>query len=291
MVAAVTPVNIREAIPSGRHGQRITCHGTEKSCTVREHAQRALDELAAEARNLNELCPIDPNQLRALEGRVPLTEQKLQNFADAVIQCHALEDVRHNTSEIVDDATDKVTVGDDDVVVHVKRSDDFESLFICTCGLLTALRQELEVVEDILIFDQQPGRTHMERVRDVLQRCSRAGITLGKKKFIYAKPSVVWCGYHLSNAGYTINLALVEVDVRSFCGLVQQFEAFLAEIADLDKPLRSMLSSKVDFMWEGHQQKAFEDLIKFLTVAAGSKAHNDGCFLPIPSGKAYGGGS
>lgn len=141
---------------------------------------------------------------------------------------------------------------------------------------LVGLDNVIKVVEDILIFDREPGPTHRKRVEDVLQRCANAGITLGKKKFIYSQPSVIWCGYHLSKEGYTVNPALVEalkdfpvpknkVDVRSFCGLVQQFEAFTAEIAELAKPLRSMLSPKVDFLWEGHQQKAFESLIYVLT--------------------------
>eukprot|EP00094_Tigriopus_californicus_P013828 TCALIF_13383-PA protein Name:"Similar to TY3B-I Transposon Ty3-I Gag-Pol polyprotein (Saccharomyces cerevisiae (strain ATCC 204508 / S288c))" AED:0.35 eAED:0.35 QI:0/0/0/1/1/1/3/0/263 len=116
---------------------------------------------------------------------------------------------------------------------------------------LAGLDNVAKVVEDILIYDREPGPQHEARVRKVLQRCKQAGITLGKQKFVYAQPE--------------FPVPTNKVDVRSFCGLVQQFEAFSAEIAELATPLRSMLSPKVNFIWEGHQQKSFERLFEVLT--------------------------
>lgn len=134
----------------------------------------------------------------------------------------------------------------------------------------------LKIVEDVVIWDEKPGPGHENRVREVLKRCQEAGITLGQKKFVYAQPEVIWCGFKLSKDGYTVNPSLVDalrrfpvpatkVNVRSFCGLIQQFEVFSASISGLAEPLRMLLSPKTPFLWEGAQQAAFERLIELLT--------------------------
>ncbi len=72
----------------------------------------------------------------------------------------------------------------------------------------------------------------------VLERCKAVGITLHRKKAQFAQPSVEWCGYTLYKVGYFPREGLVNAptyfpwpldkgDVRSFCGLVQQFKAYL----------------------------------------------------------------
>ncbi len=141
---------------------------------------------------------------------------------------------------------------------------------------LEGLKNVKKIVEDVIIYDTEAGPAHEGRVREVLRRCQQAGITLGRKKFAYAQPEALWCGYQLSREGYTVNPELVRgltnfpipknrIDICSFCGLVQQFEAFSADIAELARPLRSLLSPRVTFIWEGPQQHAFGELIKTLT--------------------------
>ena len=141
---------------------------------------------------------------------------------------------------------------------------------------LAGMSNVRKIVEDIVIYDKEPGKVHEERVREVIRRCGEAGITLGRKKCKYAQPTAEWCGYSLSKEGYTVTSSLVNAlsefpvptsrtDVRSFLGMVQQFEAFTPEIAELSAPLRSLLSPKVQFLWTSHQQKSFEDLIQALT--------------------------
>ena len=53
-------------------------------------------------------------------------------------------------------------------------------------------------------------------------------------------------------------------DVRSFCGLVQQFEALTPRITELTTPLRSLLSPKVAFSWGNDQEVAFRQTIEEL---------------------------
>lgn len=131
-----------------------------------------------------------------------------------------------------------------------------------------------KIVEDILIYDEDYN-THAARVREVVKRCQEYGITLSRRKCDIACKSVIWCGYHISQDGYTASPDLMEAlkkfpvpqnrtDARSFCGLVQQFKALSAKLADLLEPIQVLTSSKVKFIWEGPQQKAFEAVLKEL---------------------------
>ncbi|QQP37577.1 Transposon Tf2-6 polyprotein [Caligus rogercresseyi] len=132
-----------------------------------------------------------------------------------------------------------------------------------------------KIVEDIIIYDKDED-THLQRVKEVIQRCDEHGITLGRRKSTIAEPSVTWCGYRISKDGYTANPGLVDAltkfpvpknrtDVRSFCGLVQQFEALSADLTGLLEPIRALLPARSAFVWEGLQQQAFEKTIAELT--------------------------
>lgn len=46
-----------------------------------------------------------------------------------------------------------------------------------------------KIVEDMIIFNSDLN-THIKQVNDVIRRCKELGITLNKKKFIYAQPEV-----------------------------------------------------------------------------------------------------
>ena len=93
--------------------------------------------------------------------------------------------------------------------------------------------------EDVLI-DDNDFDAHVERVRQVLLRCSSP-----PEKVCFAEPEPDYCGFTVGELGYTISDRLVraltdfpvpvnKTDVRSFCGLAQQFEPFTP---DLTEPL------------------------------------------------------
>ena len=52
--------------------------------------------------------------------------------------------------------------------------------------------------------------------------------------------------------------------MRSFCGLVQQFEAFSPDITSLMRPITELLSSKTAFQWLPAQEEAFRNVINEL---------------------------
>ncbi len=132
-----------------------------------------------------------------------------------------------------------------------------------------------KIVEDILIYDTDLD-THIKRVREVLDRCEQYGITLSRKKANICQESVVWCGYKLTREGYTANPRLLEAlqgfptpknrtDVKSFAGLVQQFEALSPRLTELMEPIRPLMSPKATFIWTEDQENAFKAVVAELT--------------------------
>ncbi|TRY71070.1 hypothetical protein TCAL_12980, partial [Tigriopus californicus] len=128
-----------------------------------------------------------------------------------------------------------------------------------------------KIVEDILIYNVDL-KTHLERVEEVVKRCEDNGIMLSREKCCVAEKSVTWCGYRISEEGDTANPDLVQAlmefptpknvtDARSFCGLVQQFEALSANLTALLGPIRALTSPKAKLLWEGPQEEAEDDLV------------------------------
>ena len=89
-----------------------------------------------------------------------------------------------------------ISAGDE----HNRRSDE----------ALTGIKNMQKVVEDIIIFnDDLPS--HIESVRQVLQRCAEHGITLNKKKFVFGVPETNYCGFKVSKTGCTPDDNLVSM--------------------------------------------------------------------------------
>ena len=140
---------------------------------------------------------------------------------------------------------------------------------------LSGMSNFQKVVEDVIIYNQDV-KSHVNSVREALRRCADAGITLHKEKFVFAKQEVDYCGFTVSPAGYRPDDRLIKAltefptpqnrtDVRSFCGLAQQFEAFTPWLTEVLAPIRCLLSPKAEFVWESVHQKAFESAIRELT--------------------------
>ena len=144
-----------------------------------------------------------------------------------------------------------ISAGDE----HNRRSDD----------AFAGVENVVKFVEDVLIFDAD-FNTHVERVKSAIKRCSEHGITIHPKKLIFAQPSVSYCGYKVSCHGYTVDEHLVQAlqktkfpvptngtDVRSFCGLAQQFEAFCPELTEWLAPFERYIRQRQILI--GHQVK------------------------------------
>lgn len=123
------------------------------------------------------------------------------------------------------------------------------------------------VVDDVVIFDSNEAE-HAAHVRQFLQRCAERMITINKDKWEYAKSQVTFAGFQLSQDGYSIDTAITDAitqfptpanrtDLRAFFGLVNQLAASTDSVAGLLGPLRSLLSTKNEFLWSPIHDQAF----------------------------------
>ena len=100
-----------------------------------------------------------------------------------------------------------------------------------------------KIVDDCLAYDANFG-SHAEHVRQVLTCARQHGITISPKKFEFGVRKVDFCGFHITEEGFTVDddkIAAINdfpmptnrTDLRSFMGLVNQFGEFTPRLADV----------------------------------------------------------
>ena len=115
------------------------------------------------------------------------------------------------------------------------------------------------VVDDIVIYDKDEA-SHINHVRQFLQRCQERHITLNKEKCRFSCRQVTFAGLKLSSEGYQIDSTITEAitefptpssrtDLQSFFGLTNQLSTSTDKTATLLEPLRPLLSTKKEFTW------------------------------------------
>eukprot|EP00117_Sycon_ciliatum_P026244 scpid18053/ scgid21591/ Retrovirus-related Pol polyprotein from transposon opus; Protease; Reverse transcriptase; Endonuclease len=139
-----------------------------------------------------------------------------------------------------------------------------------TDSAFDGLQNFFKIVDDGLVhnvsFDD-----HLAHVRAVLQRARDHGITLSAKKFTFAASTVEFCGFTVSSDGYTVDPAKTSAiqnfstpsnhgcaDLRSFLGLVNQCSVFTPRLAELAAPLRPLLKTSNEFVWDSVHTAAFD---------------------------------
>ncbi|XP_065190755.1 uncharacterized protein LOC135821686 [Sycon ciliatum] len=137
-----------------------------------------------------------------------------------------------------------------------------------TDSAFDGLQNFFKIVDDGLVhnvsFDD-----HLVHVRAVLQRARDHGITLSAKKFTFAASTVEFCGFTVSSDGYTVDPAKTSAiqnfstpsnrtDLRSFLGLVNQCSVFTPRLAELAAPLRPLLKTSNEFVWDSVHTAAFD---------------------------------
>ena len=133
----------------------------------------------------------------------------------------------------------------------------------------SGLKNYRKVVGDVLIFDCDFD-SHITRVRQFLKCCEELQISLKKEKFKFACTSVNFAGYEISQAGYKLDVSLIEgisnfptpqnvTDLRSFFGLVNQLSGSSKSIVTCLAPLRPLLSTKNEFLGDPSMIKPFNN--------------------------------
>ena len=125
------------------------------------------------------------------------------------------------------------------------------------------------------------GRTreeHDERLKQVLNRLQKSGITLNKDKCVFGAKEMTFLGHHLSADGIKPTRASQEVvrecrapqskeEVRSFLGLVNFSARFIPNFSMITEPLRRLTKKDMKFTWGTEQQNAFQQLKNIIVTA------------------------
>ncbi|PAA68329.1 hypothetical protein BOX15_Mlig030097g1 [Macrostomum lignano] len=136
--------------------------------------------------------------------------------------------------------------------------------------VLENLKNTYHIVDDVhVLLAHKEFDEHLLAVREFLTRCRDRGVSLNPEKFVFAQPSVTFAGFRLDEDGYSVDPGIVRAirefpkpenltDLRAFFGLVNQVGFCSDKIASLGEPLRNLLKSKNDFLWDSQHDKAFD---------------------------------
>ena len=126
------------------------------------------------------------------------------------------------------------------------------------------------MIDDILVFGQSQ-QEHDQRLDSVLKRISKAGITLNSEKCEFSKNSVKFLGHVIDEVGIHPDPNKVQaildikaptnvVELRRFLGMVTYLSKFSPNLSQKIKPLKGLLSTKNEWLWDKGQQDAFTQL-------------------------------
>lgn len=122
-------------------------------------------------------------------------------------------------------------------------------------------------MDDIVVFGSS-REEHDHRLEAVLVKLSKAGITLNKNKCEFARREVKFLGQIVGAQGVEMDTSKLEAiqkmpephdisALRRFMGMVNQLGKFTKNLTDITEPMRSLLSSKNEWIWETPQRQAF----------------------------------
>ena len=130
-------------------------------------------------------------------------------------------------------------------------------------------------IDDVLVYGKDQAE-HDARLRLVLERISKANITLNREKCEFGKSWVKFLGHLVNQHGVSTDpektTAISQMrapqsvsDLRRFLGMANQLGKFSPWLAELTQPLRELLSSKRAWLWGPDQERAFAQVKEELT--------------------------
>eukprot|EP00117_Sycon_ciliatum_P031337 scpid17782/ scgid3606/ Retrotransposable element Tf2 155 kDa protein type 1 len=137
-----------------------------------------------------------------------------------------------------------------------------------TDAAFSAIPRLGKVVDDCLAYDDD-FLSHVSHVREILLCAREHGITFSPAKFVFGTQRIHFCGYNVTPDGWVVDddktsgirqfpVPANRTDLRSFLGLVNQCGEFTPHLAELTNPLRGLLKTSREFMWDASHTAAFE---------------------------------
>ena len=132
-------------------------------------------------------------------------------------------------------------------------------------------------LDDIIVFSQDL-ETHLERLEEVFQRLTSAGLKLKPSKCSLFCKRVQYLGHVVSDQGVETDESKVQTvsdwpipkhksDVRAFLGTCGYYRQFISNYSEISRPLSQLSSKHTPFHWDDGCQQAFEVLKQSLVQA------------------------
>jgi hypothetical protein len=144
--------------------------------------------------------------------------------------------------------------------------------------VLNGIPGTINVSDDILIY-AATKEEHDDRLHQVLCRLQEKGMTLNRKKCLFAVPSLVYLGFKFSAAGVSPDPGKVRdikecvppsnpTEMRSLLGLANYCARFIPNFATMTSPLRELTRKNVTWEWTPRHAEVLKNLKESLTSEA-----------------------
>jgi ribonuclease HI len=129
----------------------------------------------------------------------------------------------------------------------------------------------IEIYQDDLTVFSKDGKTHINHLRQVLDRCREFGISLNPAKSVFGVTEGKLLGHIISKDGVKLDPERVEAikavplphtkkSLQSFLGQTNFVHRFIPNYAEIMKPIYKLLKKDVKFEWKEESKRAFETI-------------------------------
>ena len=142
------------------------------------------------------------------------------------------------------------------------------------------------IADDVVVFGKSE-QDHYKNLEAALNRTEFAGLKLNATKCVVKKKRVKFYGHFLSEQGLKSHPEKIRAirempvpksasELQILLGMTNYFSKFTPNWATLTAPLRDLTWQDVDYLWQRHHQKAFDELNSVISSPA-ALAYFDGC--------------
>ena len=159
---------------------------------------------------------------------------------------------------------------------------------ICLCNAPSTFEKLMELVlkglpckicliylDDVIVI-RRMYEEELERLKQVFERLTCAGLKLKPKKCFLLQKRVSYLGHVVTEEGITADPENVEqvrtwpipensTEVKSFLGLASYYRRFIPDFPTIAQPLYKLTEAKTEFVWTGQCRLAFDSLKGLLT--------------------------
>ena len=125
-------------------------------------------------------------------------------------------------------------------------------------------------LDDVIVM-ARTFEEELERLKQVFERLTRAGLKLKPKKCFLFQKRVSYLGHVVTEEGIGPDPRKVEqvctwpipenrTEVKSFLGLASYYRRFVPDFLTIAQPLYKLTEAKTEFVWTGECQLAFDSL-------------------------------